>query len=219
MKTTLKSILTIATATVLLGAPLLLVAQDGGGQDPRNTVIPSIELDNADVRDALKILFRAANVQYTVDPTVQGLVTVSLKDVPFETALRNILNQVNATWRVDTGVYNIIQKPQQNETNTSTDLSNVPTATANTPIKIPVMHADPYHIVALLSGQDSQNNYPEVSTNIGGFGGGGGGGFGGGGLGGGGGFGGGGGYGGGGGFGGGGFGGGGGGFGGGGFGR
>lgn len=41
---------------------------------------------------------------------MQGVVTISLRNVPFDLALQNILRQVDATYRVEAGVYQIITK-------------------------------------------------------------------------------------------------------------
>ena len=86
----------------------------------RSQAIPVIELDQADIRDALKIIFKAVNASYTASNDVQGTVTVHLRDVPFETALRNVLNQVNATYRVEGNVYVIIPKPETQKLTSST---------------------------------------------------------------------------------------------------
>lgn len=154
--------------------------------DPRDQIIPSIELDQADVRDALRLLFKQVNVDYTVDSAVQGTVTVKLTNQPFETVLRNILGQVNSTWRVEGNVYSIVTKP--NETPTPGDTQDVPppTATRNPPVRIKIRHADPAYIIAMINAGTTpgDNTYPEMSTmnvpNLGGGGGQGGGGFGGG---------------------------------------
>ncbi len=74
-------------------APVKAMAQ----QDPGQQIIPSLELDSADVREALRALFKNVNVSYSIAPEVQGTVTVSLRNVTFEAALQNILKQVNAS--------------------------------------------------------------------------------------------------------------------------
>lgn len=78
-----------------------------GGKDP---IIATLELQDAAVRDALKVAFQVAKVSYTIDPEVQGTVNVSLHNQPLSVVLRNILNQVNATYRVDGDVYVIFPK-------------------------------------------------------------------------------------------------------------
>lgn len=178
-----------ALLAVLLvtAAPVRAMAQD----DPSNKIIPSLELDQADVRDALKILFRNVGVSYSIAPEVQGTVTVSLKNVQFEVALQNILKQVNATYRVEAGIYQIIvrEEPRIDQGATGPDLTG---PQRNTVVRrLPIRHADPLYIITMLAGsQNVAGLAPEMSTLFktggssgGGFGGGGNGGFGGGGFG------------------------------------
>jgi hypothetical protein len=192
MKAT-KTLAIIALAAVIAAPAASFAGQD----DPGNKIIPSINLDRADVRDALKILFRNVGVSYSVDPAVQGIVTANLTNVPFETALRNLLNQVNGTYRVEGGIYVIVPKPTGFVVNpdTGTGLQNLPeTQPLTERISMAIRSADPQHIFNLLQKQGSTTRSPEVSSfskpglgGGGGFGGGGGGlgggGFGGGGFG------------------------------------
>ena len=80
--------------TMIAGAPIKALAQDPGQQN-----IPSLELDSADVREALRALFKNVNVSYSIAPEVQGTVTVSLRNVTFDAALQNILKQVESDKR------------------------------------------------------------------------------------------------------------------------
>jgi hypothetical protein len=116
------------------------------------------------------------------------LVTIKVSNLPFETVLRNILNQVNATWRVEAGVYQIVKRePPPTDIPSGNQGGAVTTSTVTR--KIQITHADPLLIAILLSGEQLQFGLPpELSTSsgaqFGGFGGGfGGGGFGGGGFG------------------------------------
>lgn len=158
---------TIVGLAIVAGAlltPALTIAQDGG---VRNQNIPVLELDQADVRDALKIIFKTVNANYTVSQEVQGTVTVHLRDVPFETALRNVLNQVTATYRVEGGVYVIIPKP--NDTITPNTNTNPDTpATQSTPIvKIKIKAIDPELVAMILAGTADIGQQPETSTGVG----------------------------------------------------
>lgn len=174
-------IASLAMVGLLVCAPLPASAQN----DPRDRIIPQLALEDAPIRDALKIIFRFAQASYTVASDVQGEVTVDLVNKPFEDVLRNVLNQVDATWRVEGGIYNVIRKPQQG-TVTTPDIPDLPTtATAKFPQKIQLRNADPALIVALLRNQYTVDAtlIPETSTwngvqsgGGGGFGGGGGGG-------------------------------------------
>ena len=164
---------------MLAGAPVRALGQDVGNQ-----IIPTLELDSADVREALRALFKNVGVSYSIAPEVQGLVTVSLRNVTFEAALQNILKQVNATYRVEGGIYQIVQKeeignPQGGGT------PEVPTTSNKVIRRLKIRSADPLFIMTMLSGSQSTSTAPEMSTvfNSGGSGGQGGGGFGGGGFG------------------------------------
>src|SRR5688572_15229011 len=145
-----KNLTFLISAVLMTGlfafAPVKASAQDVGGQ-----IIPSLELDAADVREALKILFRSVNVSYSIAPDVQGTITVSLKNVPFETALRNILNQVEATYRVEGGVYQIIKREIGTPTGPGTDTGPAP-AVSNPVRRLKIRSADPQFIILMLSG-------------------------------------------------------------------
>ncbi|MCW5944022.1 MAG: hypothetical protein KIS66_17465 [Fimbriimonadaceae bacterium] len=150
--------------------------------DPSNQKIPSLELDQADIRDALRQLFKnVGDVSYTLAPDVVGVVTVRLKDVSFETALRNVLQQVDATYRIEGGVYQIIRKEQPIVTggNDNTELPTTPTDNKVT-ARIKIRHADPQYIIGMLNGSLGPGTPPEISGLSGMFGGGFGGGMGGG---------------------------------------
>lgn len=160
----------ILAATLLFAVPTAVQAQN----DPRDKIIDSLELDQADVREALKILFKEVNVNFTVDSNVTGTVTVSLKKVPFETALRNILNQVSATYKVEAGIYVIRLRETQvdNAGSGGTEtLNNV--KRDKPPVRIQLRYADPALIAMLItSDQPNFQLQPEWSTIVGGMGGG-----------------------------------------------
>ena len=184
MKMKLSSLLGLALVACTVVAPLQVVAQTGQNQN-----ISSLELDQADVRDALKILFRSTGLSYTVASDVQGTITVSMTDVPLRTALRNILNQVDSTWREEGGVFNIVRKQPPVTGTTENPLGGLTNAVQEKPRKIYIRKADPWLIATILSGTGSTTINPEYSSSVGvqsiggGGGGFGGGGFGGGGFG------------------------------------
>lgn len=165
--------------TMLTALPAISAAQT----DPGDQMISSLDLDSVDVREALRALFKNVGVSYSIAPEVQGTVTVNLKNVRFDTALQNILKQVDATYRVEGGVYQIIKR-EEPAPNPGT--TQEPTNTANNKVrrKVYVRKADPMFIAQLI-GQDKGNTQftlsPEMSTVIktpsgggqGGFGGGG----------------------------------------------
>ncbi|HEY3780741.1 MAG TPA: hypothetical protein VGL56_06645 [Fimbriimonadaceae bacterium] len=198
MNKTSKTLLAASLALgIVVAMPIKASAQGPQDQNnPSQQVVSDLELQQSDVRDALKLLFKNVGVNYSVANEVQGTITVSLHNVPFETALRNILGQVDATYRVEGNVYNIVKKEDTAQpTVTQSDDTLGQTVTAKKRLyRIKILHADPQLIFELLAGKVSATTSPEQSAlvGVGGSGGGqggggrggmGGGGFGGGGMG------------------------------------
>ena len=163
MKTTLKLAVSAIVAVVSLSAiPTVASAQE----DISQKQVPSLELEQADVREALRALFKNVNVSYSIAPEVQGPVTVSLKNVTFEAALQNILRQVDATYRVEGGVYEIIKRVDSSAplTTPSESPKNVSTLITR---RIKVLHADPQFIAFMIGKKGGNQNYtvaPEMSS-------------------------------------------------------
>lgn len=160
MKKTIHFALAAAFGLSLACAPSLARAQN---TEIGNTKIPSLDLQSADVRDALKALFKNVNVSYSVAPEVQGSVTVSLKDTTFDTALTSILKQVNATFRVEGGIYNIIARVDDIKPDTGT-VTTAPVGTNKVVRRLKIRAADPEFIIMMLAGTQSSQNIPEIST-------------------------------------------------------
>ena len=172
-------LLGLGLATMVV-CPVKAMAQD----DPGQKIIQSMELQQADVRDALRALFRNVNVNYSIAPEVQGTVTVSLKNVLFETALRYILGQVDATYRIESGVYQIIHKEAPPTIGGGQNPNTVLTPVNKVMKRIYIHSADPAFIFRMIHGSTATNISPEISQGRGarsGSAGGGGGGIGGGG--------------------------------------
>jgi len=73
----------------------------------------TIELKDVDIRSAIDALFKGTGKNYTVAEEVQGVVgSVSFRDVPFDTALRNLLSSTNLVYRVVDGIYQITRRSQ-----------------------------------------------------------------------------------------------------------
>ena len=104
------SLLAVLAAASLSGVVLMNVApalaQGIGGNN-----IAALDYNQTDVREALRNLFKMSGVSYTIAPDIQGTVTLSLRNVPFDTALQNLTRQVDATYRIEGGVYQIV--PQE----------------------------------------------------------------------------------------------------------
>lgn len=164
MKTSIKLVLGLALIGAMSSAPVIVMAQD-------EKMIPSLDLDQADVRDALKIIFKVTGFSYSVEPNVQGVVTVHLQNKSFEVVLRNVLNQVAATYRLEGGIYYIVLRPIPTEVINSTGPITAPTS--QTVRKILIRHADPALVLALLSGSTTIGSAPETTALRAGTGGGG----------------------------------------------
>ena len=103
-----------------LGMPSAARAQDTPGTDPASGNEASnqpikLDLENADLYSALKLLFAQVKANYIIDPTLRQLsVSVHLSNIPFRTALdlilRNASSPVPLTYKVEGGVYSILEK-------------------------------------------------------------------------------------------------------------
>lgn len=143
----------------------------------------TLNLENADLRYALKLLFTSAGVNYTLDQAVQGSVTVALTEVPFRTALESVLRSTQSvsplTYRVEDQVYIITPKVEVIET-AGKDVEETPPPPKSRIQKIQLNFADVYDIIQAFGGTMIQSRSSQLGGQ-GGFGGGfGGGGFGGG---------------------------------------
>lgn len=183
----MKMKLLAALSALFVGAFLLGPVNAPAQEDIRKKPVGSLDLQDAPIRDALRLLFDAVGVQnWTISQDVQGNVTARLRDVPLETALRNILEQVDATYSIEAGVFKIFRREL---IRVDRPIEEPRAATTSVTKRIQIMHADPMLIAFLLSGGGTGGGQggltfglpPEMSTLSGGFGGFGGGGFGGGG--------------------------------------
>ena len=108
----------VLLAAVSLCAPLTAASSGHGplipAQVPRGPGKTPIGLnvDKAPIRAVLHVLFRRAGQNYVLGPHVAGTVTASFANIPFDTALKQILstNSVPLTVRIVNGIY-IIKGP------------------------------------------------------------------------------------------------------------
>ena len=167
----MKTKLILAAIAILITAHVApLFAQQGDPTQRRVTV----KYDQADVRFVLKQLFDSVGVSYTLDPNVQGTVTVSLTDVPFTVALDNILRPLNLTYRVENGVYFVtVRQPEETPLAPTVDTTAPEEGVRlNLPEKVQLNYANPTLIAALLGGSlISYAQYELQSGSMGGFGG------------------------------------------------
>jgi hypothetical protein len=168
----MKTKLILAAIAVLMAAQASsLLAQQGGDPTQRRV---TVKYDQADVRFVLKQLFDSVGVSYTLDPNVQGTVTVSLTDVPFTVALDNILRPLNLTYRVENGVYFVtVRQPEEAPLAPTVDTTTPDEGVRlNLPEKVQLNYASPTLIAALLGGTLISYAQYELQSGGGGLGGG-----------------------------------------------
>jgi len=123
----------------------------------------TLELKDVEVRSAVEALFRNSGKNFSIDQNVQGNVSsLSFKDVPFETALKNLTKSTGLVYRVDAGVYIISKRPDIPATMTSAyGGMSVPVAEYVDPTtpaseltieKIPLNYTSASEILAVMSG-------------------------------------------------------------------
>lgn len=165
----------LRTALVVCG---LLVVSAGfvRAQDtpatPNKTI--SVNFKDANIREALETLFKGTglNMAISQDAAQAPPVTVSLQDVPFDTALRVVLDSANLTYSKKDGIYQIKAKiqvvdPGQGPQVTPVDPTQVVEVTAEPEVeKIPLMFMDCLDMYNALRGQPSNS-----AANMGGSGG------------------------------------------------
>jgi hypothetical protein len=146
----------------------------------------TLNLENADIRYALKLLFNSVGANYTLDPGVQGSVTLALTDVSFRTALESAIKGAGTplTYRVENNVYSISPKVETvlNPVDTNPEPEPVKAPTTRT-VKIQINYADAIDLAQAFGGGVITSRLSQLGQQGGGggFGGGfGGGGFGGG---------------------------------------
>ena len=105
LRTALENTLRQVNATYVIDGGVFVIKRY---QDVSGKILPRLVLEQEDVREALRQIFKAVDVSYTIDPNVQGQVTLSLRNVTFEVALQNALRQVNSTYRIEAGVYKVV---------------------------------------------------------------------------------------------------------------
>jgi type II secretory pathway component GspD/PulD (secretin) len=94
-----------------LAAQGILTSTEVTAARSHKTNVPFLEVNQADAREVIKRLFWDYHFAGTIAPEVQGTITLSLRNVDFDTALQNILRQVEATYRIDHGFFEIVRTP------------------------------------------------------------------------------------------------------------
>ncbi|MGC4043922.1 MAG: hypothetical protein QM758_09000 [Armatimonas sp.] len=65
--------------------------QESEQSAPKKQTLFTVDVEAEPVRLVLKDLFATANIPYTLDSTVTGFLTLTIKDAPFETALKAVM--------------------------------------------------------------------------------------------------------------------------------
>lgn len=169
----MRNVLLGAALAVMVALSGLAFAQAGDVAEKRVT----FEARSTDIRDALKMLFKPMEASYTVSPEVQGTVTASFKNIPFETALQAMLLQVDASFSLEAGVYVI--EPKAATPPIFPGKPNTPIVEPKVTRKIYIRNADPALILRMLAGSQemlspwlNRNSGIGASYSWGGFGGG-----------------------------------------------
>jgi type II secretory pathway component GspD/PulD (secretin) len=104
--------------------------------EPEIPIITAVYLEKTPLIHALKAVFGSGSVSYTTDPNVplDSTVTLALKNQELETVLRNILNQVDCTYRIEGGIFQIIRRESPVISDPHPDLRSM--ALTNTPIRV-----------------------------------------------------------------------------------
>lgn len=113
-----------ALRLALISLILAAVAIISATQDPSEERVVA-RAANLDIRQAVKGLFEALGVSYSLDPDVLGRVTFDFEDATFEVVLQTMLTQVNATYRCEGGIYHIVPRGSESEEPANEDLPAV----------------------------------------------------------------------------------------------
>jgi type II secretory pathway component GspD/PulD (secretin) len=101
-----KKLVIVLTLIALVAA---LIAPASAQTSEPDRVIPSVEIDNGDVGEVLRTVFKNTEATFKLDPQVTGTVTISERNITLGNLLKAILKQVNAAYRIENGVY-LIEK-------------------------------------------------------------------------------------------------------------
>lgn len=135
----------------------------------------TIELKDVDVRSAIEALFRGRGKNFAVDNNVSGTIpALSFRDVPFDTALKQLTRSAGLAYRMDSdsGIY-IISKRPETPANTGAPVTPPPVAEYLEPTteretkieKIPLNYTSATEMLTLL-GQGGGRDYSGLYNNM-----------------------------------------------------
>lgn len=165
--------LTLIPVLMALTAGTTLLAANGATTSGGTDTI-TLELKDVDVRSAIEALFKNSGKNFYIDQNVQGTVSaLSFKDVPLDTALKNLTKSTGLVYRVDGGVYVISKRPDVTATMQNAYGSapapevayvDQPTTSEMQIEKIPLNYTSASEILAVMSGTsgNSMNSYQSM---------------------------------------------------------
>src|SRR5215204_5640211 len=103
----------MTTLVILLGIALAAPAQQDPFVEP--VIVKATRLE---VREALRRLFKPIQFAYSVNPEVQGEVTLNLHGASLNEAFGEILYQANADYRSGGGIIEIFRKEGDGDVST-----------------------------------------------------------------------------------------------------
>lgn len=150
----------VAALTISIGAPIL------AAEAAQSNV--NLDLKDTDVKSAIEALFRGTGKNYSIDSNVQGTISaLSIKDVPFDAALKSLTKSSGLVFRQDAGVYIISVRPDTSQLTSgggaaapATELASVDPTTAEPELKIekiPLSNTSATEILAILGGNNNNN--------------------------------------------------------------
>ena len=92
-----------AVPVAIVALAIMLAVPSFGAVDKQIT----LDLNNIPIQSALTMLFQGTGLSWAPLAGVSGNVTIALRDVPFEQALKSTLNAANLTYKLQDGVYSI----------------------------------------------------------------------------------------------------------------
>ena len=95
-------------ALAVLAVGMLAPSRAAYAQEEERLI--TLDLRDATIDDALKLIFRATPYSYVLSSGVTGRVTLTLNNITFTQALRAILDLQNLTYRREGNVYYITEK-------------------------------------------------------------------------------------------------------------
>lgn len=143
-----------------------------------NQELVTIDLKDVDAKTAITVLFQSTGKQFAVEPQVTGYIPVfSVKDAPFDVALKTLAKTAGLVYRVDNNIYIISKKPDtsqmMNQPETApTELAAVDTTTTSESIidKIPLSHTGASELLNMMNGNTNTGTSTGFGSGMSGFG-------------------------------------------------